>query len=172
MMRIAGRVTTVVSTVIAVVTLALVAGAISGRLRMLPVLSGSMSPGFPVGSAAFVTPEPLTSVRVGQVVVYRIPVLDHRLVMHRVVRLTRPGVHPVIRTRGDANPIEDPWKARLSGRTIWVAHGALPFAGYVIEGLRSPITLLGVGLMLVGIALASYAVREHRNREDDIWWQT
>ena len=131
MRTLAGRLTTGLACIIAVAALALVAAQLSGRVRMLPVLSGSMTPTYPTGSAAFVTPEPISALRVGQVVVYHIPVLDHHLVMHRVVKIQMAGARPVITTRGDANPVVDPWRARLADRTVWVAQ-----RGPTLGGIR------------------------------------
>lgn len=172
MRTLAGRLTTGLACIIAVAALALVAAQLSGRVRMLPVLSGSMTPTYPTGSAAFVTPEPISALRVGQVVVYHIPVLDHHLVMHRVVKIQMAGARPVITTHGDANPVVDPWRARLADRTVWVAQQDLPWAGYVIVAVRSPVTLAGAGLLVAAVAVGKLALREWRRRESDVWWET
>ena len=82
MKQLAGTATTLLSGVVAVVTLVVVVGTVTGQMRLLPVLSGSMAPEYPTGSAVVVTPEPVSALRVDQVVVYHIPVLDHHLVMH------------------------------------------------------------------------------------------
>jgi signal peptidase I len=172
MRQLAGRTITALACLVAVVAAATVVGQLSGRIRLMPVLSGSMTPTYSTGSAALVTPEPASALRVGQVVVYHIPVLDHHLVMHRVVRVRMAGSRPVITTRGDANPAVDPWRARLANRTVWVAREDLPWAGYVIVALRSPVTIVGVVLLLGAIAVAKIALREWRRRENDVWWQT
>ena len=178
MKQLAGTATTLLSGVVAVVTLVVVIGTVTGQMRLLPVLSGSMAPEYPTGSAVVVTPEPVSALRVDQVVVYHIPVLDHHLVMHRVVNVRAAGARPVITTRGDANSTADPWRARLSADTVWIARGDVPWAGYAIVALRSPITIIGIVLMLGAFAVARTAVGQ-RHRDDhgdvefdnDIWWR-
>jgi signal peptidase len=172
MRQLAGRIVTALACLVAVIAAVAVVGQLTGQMRLMPVLSGSMTPTYPTGSAALVTPEPVSALRVGQVVVYHIPVLDHHLVMHRVVKVRLAGSRPVITTRGDANPVVDPWQARLADRTVWVARQDLPWAGYVIVALRSPVTIIGVGLLLAALGVAKIAVREWRRREDDVWWET
>jgi signal peptidase len=172
MRQLAGRTITALACIVAVLAAATVVGQLTGRMRLTPVLSGSMTPTYPTGSAALVTPEPVSDLRVGQVVVYHIPVLDHHLVMHRVVKVRMSGSRPVITTRGDANPVVDPWRARLTDGRVWVARQDLPWAGYVIVALRSPVTIVGIGLLLAAMAVAKVAVREWRRRENDVWWET
>ncbi len=173
MARLASTCATVVSGLIALVTIAMIAGTLTGKMRVLPVLSGSMTPAFDTGSAAIVTPQAVSALRVGQVVVYHIPVTDHHLVMHRVVKVKHgPRGGAVITTRGDANPVDDPWKAQLKSGVVWVAGGDIPFAGYLIVALRSPFTIVGIGLLVAATIAGMVALREWRERDDDIWWQT
>jgi signal peptidase I len=128
-------------------------GHLTGRLRFVPVLSGSMSPRLPTGSLAVATPVPLDRLTVGDVVIYRIPIGDHHLIVHRIVRIDRAGHTPVIETKGDANSTGDPWRARLSGRSAWVARAEVPLLGYGSIYARSlgPLLLL---LALVTVTLS------------------
>ena len=119
--------------------LAIGLGPHSGAYRTLTVLSASMRPTIPEGSVAVVTPVPLGQVRVGDVITYRIPVGDRRVVSHRVVEVVEGGDHPVVRTRGDANPAPDPWLARLDTGPAWRVRAAVPKLGYLIQSLRQPL---------------------------------
>ena len=115
--------------VVAVACLALVIfglGPRTGLYRTLTVLSGSMQPLFGAGDVVVATPEPARDLRVGQVITYRIPVGDHHVETHRVIRILKHGDDPVIWTKGDANPVRDPWTARLSGSTIWRQRWVIP----------------------------------------------
>src|SRR5438128_1428470 len=67
-----------------------------GFYRPLTVLSGSMRPAFVPGDVVIVTPEPIRDVRPGQVITYAIPVGDHHVETHRVVRVVGGGDHPVV----------------------------------------------------------------------------
>jgi len=112
----------------------------TGWYRVETVLSGSMKPDFAPGDMVVVTPEPARDIRVGQVISYSIPVGDHHVETHRIVKILERGEHPVIRTKGDANNGVDPWVARLDDATAWRVSAVVPQAGRLIEWLRSPIT--------------------------------
>lgn len=120
------------------VLLALGVGPRTGRYRTLSVLSGSMAPHIPVGALVVDTPEPASQVRVGQVITYQIPVLDHHVVSHRVVQVLAGGDHPLIQTQGDANPAPDPWIAQITSSTAWQVRAVVPGAGRWIVQLRQP----------------------------------
>lgn len=111
----------------------------TGLYRPVTVLSGSMRPTFAPGDVVLVTPEPLRDVRVGQMISYRIPVGDHHVQTHRVIRIVRGGAEPVVKTKGDANAAADPWTARLHGTTAWRVRAVLPKLGWAIFWFRSPL---------------------------------
>jgi signal peptidase len=124
----------------------------TGRYRVVTVLTGSMRPGMPAGSAAIVTPVSPSAIRVGDVVTYQAPLADHRVVTHRVVKVITAGEHPVIQTKGDANVSPDPWLARVNGSPAWRATAVIPHLGTAIRSLRSP-TLHRVGTVGAPILL-------------------
>ena len=125
----------------------------TGLYRAETVLSGSMRPDFNPGDMVIVTPEPSRDVRVGQVISYRIPVGDHHVQTHRIVKIVRAGDHPVIRTKGDANNVRDPWNARLDGGTAWQVRAVVPKLGWMIVWLRDPL----LKLLTVFVAPALFA---------------
>lgn len=110
----------------------------SGLYQTATVLTGSMRPTMPEGSVVLTTPIPARSVRVGDVITYRIPVEDRRIVTHRVVEVLQAGDRAVVRTKGDANKDPDTWMAELTGSTAWKVRAAVPRAGYAFEWLRRP----------------------------------
>jgi signal peptidase I len=130
-----------------------------GLFQIETVLSGSMEPAFEPGDLLVVVPEPLTDVRAGQVLSFQTPTPDHRVETHRVVRVINPGPHPVIITKGDANPASDPWHARLHGAAAWRMAGVVPHAGAAIRTLRRPwvhvVAVLLIPLLLAAAALHS-----------------
>jgi signal peptidase len=107
-----------------------------GLYRPLTVLSGSMRPTFDPGDLVIVRPEPVSSVRVGQVISYSVPVGEHQVETHRVIRVLRGGAHPIVQTQGDANNWRDPWTAQLQGTTAWRLTAVIPYGGYAINALR------------------------------------
>ena len=120
--------------------------------RPVTVLSGSMKPAFSPGDMVVVTPERVSDVRVGQVISYRIPVGDHHVQTHRVIKVVRGGAHPIVKTKGDANNAPDPWTAELHGPTLWRVRAVVPKIGWAVFWLRSPLvhslTVLAAPLLL------------------------
>ena len=95
--------------------------------------------------------------RVGQVISYHIPVGDHHVQSHRVIKVVRGGAHPLVRTKGDANAAADPWTARLNGDTAWQVRAVVPKAGWAIVWLRTPairrLAIFAVPLLLAVLGL-------------------
>ena len=124
-----------------------------GLYRPVTVLSGSMRPTFSPGDMVIVTPEPVSSVRVGHVISYKMPVGVHQVETHRIVRVLQGGVHPVVQTRGDANNANDPWTAKLEGDTAWRHRVTIPKLGYVVNAFRSH-TVQTAAVRVVPVLLA------------------
>src|SRR6478735_6106005 len=61
----------------------------TGLYRPETVLSGSMRPAFAPGDLIVVAPEPARDLRVGQMVSYAIPVGDHHVETHRIVKIVQ-----------------------------------------------------------------------------------
>jgi signal peptidase I len=146
----------VATTLVIVATVALavpVVGHVSGRWRLLPILSGSMAPRIPTGSLVLATPQPASAVRVGDVIIFRAPVAGHRLIAHRVVAVLEHGPRPIVQTKGDANSARDPWQARTDGGPIWTVRSEVPLLGYVtVFTQRSwPFLVLVLGIAALAI---------------------
>lgn len=121
-------------------------GAVRGTWRIVPVLSGSMRPLLPTGSAVVTWKTPLRDLHVGSIVAYRIPVDDHHVEMHRVVSLERVPGGVVIHTKGDANNGPDPWSAKLTGASYWRVGMDFPKLGWPIVELQKPLFRLAATL--------------------------
>jgi len=130
-----------------------------GLYRPVTVLSGSMHPTFSPGDMVIVTPEPVSAVRVGQVISYQVPTGIHQVETHRIVKILQAGAHPVIQTQGDANNWPDPWTAKLEGNTAWQMHAVIPHLGYVVNWLRSS-TLQRAAIVLAPALLALLMLSE------------
>src|SRR5438876_5347927 len=98
------------------------------------VRGGSMAPAIPRGALVFVQPVPARDLKVGDVVSYRRPEEPGQVITHRIVAarpLDAAGTNGlVIRTRGDANDIPDPWEVQLLG-TAWRVAVGVPLLGTV-----------------------------------------
>lgn len=119
------------------------------------VLSGSMSPTYPVGSLLVVGQIDASDVEAGMAIVFEDPMEPGRLVTHRVIGPV-PEDASAFRTRGDANAAPDPASvpARLvRGKVLW----SVSVLGGVLDWLKWPngfILLVGVpGAILVASEL-------------------
>jgi signal peptidase len=131
------------------------AGVIAAGYKPVAVYSGSMRPTLGVGSLAFVRPVDSSKVRVGDVITFRDPYVQSRLVTHRVRQILRTRQGQVFRTKGDANPTRDPWTIRLNGKVGRLSF-QVPFAGYALvyahtREARSALILLAAVLVLLGL---------------------
>lgn len=136
--------------------------------RLLPVLTGSMSPTIPTHSLVLAMPVNPAAVKVGDVVVFRPPdgylPATETSVMHRVVSLTTEDRVPVMRTRGDANPSQDPWSVDLRGASLFKVGFAVPYVGGLVQFLQSTTSTAGAltwpGLLtLAGVAAVAVRLR-------------
>jgi signal peptidase len=139
-------------------------GQITGRWRLLPVLSGSMEPDMTRGDLAWVEPKPLAELAVDDVLVFNSPPrgsTPSRRVIHRVTELVDPSrIRPsdlkpgtvYVRTKGDANPDADPWIAAIGSETVWVRTKIVPELGRPLlatenRSVRILVPLLGAAML-------------------------
>ncbi|HEY5286503.1 MAG TPA: signal peptidase I [Solirubrobacteraceae bacterium] len=122
-----------------------------GLYRPVTVLSGSMRPTYSPGDMIIDVPEPVSAVRVGQIISYQVPTGIHQVESHRVTRILAGGAHPVVQTQGDANNWPDPWTAKLEGATAWREVAVLPHLGSVVNALRG--SAIRVAAVLIAPAL-------------------
>ncbi len=138
--------------------LALQLGPRLGLYRVNVVLSSSMKPHWQAGDLVITTPHRSQDLRVGQVITYNPPIEGKPSVTHRIMNLTDPGDHPVITTKGDANPTTDPWgPVRLDASTAWVVSRSVPKLGWALAFLQQRavaiVTVLVVPFALLAMVL-------------------
>ena len=118
------------------------------NLHFQTVTSGSMRPTASPGDVAVTEVVPVSSLKVGDVIVFFPPGRVAEPVMHRIVSLD----NGVIKTRGDANSVEDPWQITLSGATAYRMVAVVPFVGWLGELQRPALIVAGL-LLLLAIAI-------------------
>jgi signal peptidase I len=131
----------------------------------LAVLSGSMTPGLPVGGMAFVRPVDVASVQPGDVITFQREPGGPELVTHRVLAVDDAGGSPVFTTKGDANedPDVDPVPASAVRGKLWFG---VPHVGRLAAVLHSP---KGAGLLVVlvcGVIAAAPGPRPGRTESE------
>lgn len=164
------RLTNILTTVVLATSIGLLltiaVGVLGNRWRIVPVLSGSMEPSISTGSVVIATPKPLSDVRAGDVIIYRIPVGDNRLIVHRVLEVVEPGAQPVVITKGDANSAPDPFRARLNGGVAWKVSAHIDGLGYLAVVAKRPAVRMG-SVAVAALAFLSLSLGSiWKNREE------
>jgi signal peptidase len=125
------------------------------------ITSGSMTGSYDRGSLVFERPVPVARLRVGDVITYSPPIGGGPTgrVTHRIAWIGRGrDGRPVFRTKGDANPVADPWTFTLDQPLQARAVLGLPYVGYVLAALQERRVRLGLlGVPALAFALASVA---------------
>jgi signal peptidase len=141
--------------------------AVAALLVLLPALfgwqryaivSGSMTGTYDRGSLVIDEVVPVADVEVGDVITYMPPAGDH-LITHRIAWMGRDQQgHRLFRTRGDANPVADPWTFRLDRPTQARVRFGVPYVGFALAVLgRRDVRMGLIGLPAGAIAAFSFA---------------
>ncbi len=136
--------------------------------RSFTILSGSMEPAISTGDVIVTRPMSPLAINVGDIVTFRDPSNDTRLVTHRVRRVEIGGGVAKFETKGDANNTAERWSVLADGQVGLVTY-RVPKLGYVLEWLtrRWPRALiLTLPALILGIvALVDiWRPSEHRAR--------
>jgi signal peptidase len=125
------------------------------------IVSGSMTGTYDRGSLVFADVVPVPDLRVGDVITYQPPPgagPDH-LISHRIAWMGHDGAgKQVFRTKGDANPVADPWTFRLEQPTQARARVGIPYVGHALSALgRSGVRTALITLPALLVAAISLA---------------
>ncbi|MET4094252.1 S26 family signal peptidase [Arthrobacter sp. UYCu712] len=126
----------VLSVVVGILVVAAVVLYLAGG-RWFIISTPSMGEAAPVGTLVVTSPEPVSTIRAGDVITFHPPTAPGEVYTHRVQALTDPGS---LTTRGDINGANDPWTLHqedLIGRSVAV----LPGLGWLVR--TAPLLLLG-----------------------------
>ncbi len=109
-------------------------GVLTSRIHFYAILTGSMRPTMPPGTGIVVHPEPVSRIHVGQVIVANLPKTAksvYRQYAHRVVWVAHRGMETLVRTKGDANKLPDPWTLVFHGGIVQHEWFSVPLVGYL-----------------------------------------
>ena len=105
-----------------------------GDTRYEPVYTGSMEPAIPVGSVVVIKPVDPETLKIGNIICFKIESKSPTTVTHRIIGITAEGFI----TKGDANEDPDTWtvkKENVIGKVISI----IPYVGYIGHFARTPI---------------------------------
>lgn len=148
----AAHVATTTVSLLLIVGVGTVIGALAAGYRPIVIQTGSMAPGAPAGSLIVAAPRTAESVERGDVVVMR--QVGKSTVTHRVVEVERNGSQRFAITRGDANDAPDPAPYVLDGEQL-VARWTVPELGGRLRLMFSP----GPAMALMSLAVCVIAVQ-------------
>ena len=146
---------------------ALLAAVVVAMLVLLPslfgwqryaIVSGSMTGTYDRGSLVLDEVVPVGELKVGDVITYTPPAGDH-LITHRIAWIGKdPSGARAYRTKGDANPVADPWTFRLDRPAQARVAVGVPYVGYALMALgRRDVRTLVIALPAFLIALVTLA---------------
>lgn len=118
-------------------------------------LSGSMEPAISAGDVVIDEQIKPWEAQVGDIVTFRDPQDQKKLLTHRVVSIRRVDSHMFFVTKGDANNTREHWRVPASGQIGRVVY-TVPWVGHIAVFAH---TKLGWAL-LVGIPLLLLAAEE------------
>jgi signal peptidase len=119
------------------------------------IVSGSMTGTYDRGTLVLDEVVPVSDLRVGDVITYKPPAGagPNHLITHRIVSISRDRV---FRTKGDANPVADPWTFRLNAPTQARVRVGIPHLGRVLWALsRRDVRTIVIALPALLIALST-----------------
>lgn len=122
------------------------------------VYSGSMEPAINVGGIVIIRPVDTDTVRVGDVITFKVEGNDDLMITHRVVEVTNNGIENQFLTKGDANEGNDiaPVSSEDVVGKVWLD---IPYLGYLMDFMHKP---LGFGLV-IGIPAIIIVLMEIRS---------
>jgi len=147
-----GRFVIRVGATVVVVLVAAYVGLLVAGLQPMVMITGSMTRTIPVGSLVVDQTVSPSSLRVGDVISFRKPLGAPGLATHRIIEIQRSNGHVVYRTKGDSNPVADPWAIEFERNMQ--AHRVVFHAPYVGYALLFAHSRLGIMLLIAYVCFS------------------
>ncbi len=129
------------------------------------VLSGSMEPTLPTGSIIIVKDITIeTKLSLGDIITFKMPYNEDILVTHRINEVINENGQLVYRTKGDANPIQDPWIIERDSIVSVYSGVKLPIVGYLYKEIHKSFSIFLL-LTILGLILISYGLKLINKKE-------
>jgi signal peptidase len=121
-----------------------------------PVLTGSMRPAFSPGDLLITAPKAVVDLQPGDVAVFT-PPGETAPYAHRITAIAGTPEHPVLTTKGDANPAADKWRAKLDQAQVPVVAATVPHVGNALLWAQNPVQR-AIFTALFGLSLTATSV--------------
>lgn len=122
--------------------------------RTVVMRTGSMEPSIDPGDVLVLGSEPVASLEPGQILTFAAPVAGNPVLSHRVMAVRHTATDTIVTTKGDANPVADPWQAQITDERVWHVVHVVPGVGWAIAALHRPsVHLLSVWLIPAALCL-------------------
>jgi signal peptidase len=116
------------------------------------VVSRSMEPTIHVNDLIVIRGINILDVKVGDIIVFKSPINPNMYIVHRVVDIIKKNGEIFLKTKGDNNPLPDPWligRENLIGKVIFI----IPYVGVVarvlIENPTLKIAIISIIIILI-----------------------
>jgi signal peptidase len=121
---------------------------------VMVVPSTSMVPTLNVGDIVFVKGVDPSTITVGTIIIFRSPMgsID---IIHRVIGISKQGDKLYFETRGDHNPVADPWQVPAEN-VKGVLVGKIPYIGYVTLALSGPVGYVVIAFLIFLMIVFEY----------------
>ena len=120
---------------------------LSTDMPFVTVASGSMKPALEVGDLVIVQGVPASEIKEGDIIVFNKPGEESHTI-HRVTTIETLANGTIrFKTKGDANPTEDPWipEQNVQGRVLY----RIPYIGYMALIPAIPITIAIIIIIII-----------------------
>ena len=122
---------------------------VTNEVHFTRVLSDSMAPSFHRGDVLMVKPYAKTELSQGQVVILPNIDKDGSQYVHRLIKVDIAGKQVTVETKGDANPVKDPWTLEIKSNEVPLVIGQLPTAKIPFVDLSKNQIIVFMGLLVV-----------------------
>jgi signal peptidase len=127
--------------------------ALNTSIPLAYVPSRSMEPTLKVGDLVIIKGVPSNEIKEGSIIVFYVPGHygeDEYRIVHRVVKVVNLGSELGFETKGDNNPISDyyRWGYIPLSYVVGVVIYKIPYVGYAALGVRKPIGILIISLLI------------------------
>jgi signal peptidase I len=109
------------------------------HLQPIVMLTGSMGATIPPGSLVIDREVAATSLTAGDMITFQKPLGQPGLDTHRIIAITHSNGHTSYKTKGDANPIPDPWTIQFHSPTAHKVVYTIPHLGWPVLFLQTPV---------------------------------